>query len=235
MPPPRGSPRPACCPPGAVALGQDTRRRCGPSCRRRPIPTPPGVPNAAYSQATNDAFAAWQADNGAKVAYEDVPWPQLHDKMAANFASGVHTHDIVYMSGWVPEFADFLVPFVDQLPADLVADLPPSSFSTVTWDGKKLGVVFTLSLLTTFYNKAMFEAEGITAPPKDWAELLGIAEQLTKDGKYGWVLNYGEPGRHRRRRHLLVHLPAAGRRHACTDADGQPDFDNAVGRRLRCR
>ena len=22
---------------------------------------------------------------------------------------------------------------------------------------------------------------------------MGIAEQLTKDGKYGWVLNYGEP------------------------------------------
>ena len=127
------------------------------------------------------------------MGYEDVPWPQLHDKMAANFASGVHTHDVVYMSGWVPEFADFLVPFVDQLPAGLVADLPPSSFSTVTWDGQKLGAVFTLSLLTTFYNKAMFEAEGITAPPATWDELLGIAEQLTKDGKYGWVLNYGEP------------------------------------------
>ncbi len=82
-----------------------------------PDPTPPGVPNAAYSQATNDAFAAWQAENGAKVAYEDVPWPQLHDKMATNFASGVHVHDVIYMSGWVPEFAEFLVPFVDQLPS----------------------------------------------------------------------------------------------------------------------
>ena len=169
------------------------RRCCGPSCRRPRTRRRRASPTPRYSQATNDAFAAWQAANSVKVGYEDVPWPQLHDKMAANFASGVHTHDVVYMSGWVPEFADFLVPFVDQLPAGLVADLPPSSFSTVTWDGQKLGVVFTLSLLTTFYNKAMFEAEGITAPPKDWDELLGIAEQLTKDGKYGWVLNYGEP------------------------------------------
>ncbi len=193
-----------------------------------PDPTPPGVPNATYSQATNDAFAAWQAANGAKVAYEDVPWPQLHDKMAANFASGVHTHDVIYMSGWVPEFADFLVPFVDQLPAGLVADLPPSSFSTVTWDGQKLGVVFTLSLLTTFYNKAMFDAEGITAPPKDWAELLGIAEQLTKDGKSGWVLNYGETaGIGSVATYWLVFLQQAGGH--LWDASGQPDFDTPEG------
>jgi ABC-type glycerol-3-phosphate transport system substrate-binding protein len=193
-----------------------------------PDPTPPGVPNAAYSQATNDAFAAWQAANGVKVAYEDVPWPQLHDRMAANFASGVHTHDVIYMSGWVPEFADFLVPFVDQLPAGLVADLPPSSFSTVTWDGQKLGVVFTLSLLTTFYNKAMFDAEGITAPPRDWAELLGIAEQLTKDGKYGWVLNYGETaGIGGVATYWFAFLQQAGGR--LWDESGQPDFDNPSG------
>ena len=79
------------------------------------------------------------------------------------------------MSGWVPEFADFLVPFVDQLPADLVADLPPSSFSTVTWDGKKLGVVFTLSLLTLVLQQgALRRRRASRQPPKDWDELLGM-------------------------------------------------------------
>lgn len=211
----------------ATALGQDETvlRALVPAA---PDPTPPGVPGATYSQATNDAFAAWQAANKVKVGYEDVPWPQLHDKMAANFASGVHTHDVVYMSGWVPEFADFLLPFVDDLPAGLVADLPPSSFSTVTWDGQKLGVVFTLSLLTTFYNQAMFDAEGITAPPKDWAELLGIAEQLTKDGKYGWVLNYGETaGIGGVATYWFVFLQQAGGR--LYDENGQPDFNNEAG------
>jgi multiple sugar transport system substrate-binding protein len=211
----------------ATALGQDETvlRALVPAA---PDPTPPGVPGATYSQATNDAFTAWQAANKVKVGYEDVPWPQLHDKMAANFASGVHTHDVVYMSGWVPEFADFLLPFVDDLPAGLVADLPPSSFSTVTWDGQKLGVVFTLSLLTTFYNQAMFDAEGITAPPKDWAELLGIAEQLTKDGKYGWVLNYGETaGIGGVATYWFVFLQQAGGR--LYDENGQPDFNNEAG------
>lgn len=211
----------------ARALGQDktTLRALVPAA---PDPTPPGVPNAAYSAATNEAFKAWQEANNAVVAYEDVPWPQLHDKMAANFASGVHTHDVVYMSGWVPEFADFLVPFVDDLPSGLVSDLPASSFSTVTWDGKKLGAVFTLSLLTTFYNQAMFDAEGITAPPKDWAEMLGIAEQLTKDGKYGWVLNYGETaGIGGVATYWFTFLQQAGGR--LYDENGQPNFNNEAG------
>jgi multiple sugar transport system substrate-binding protein len=208
-------------------MGQDaaTLRVLVPSA---PDPTPPGVPGATYSQATNDAFAAWQSANGATVAYEDASWPQLHDKMAANFASGGYTHDVVYMSGWVPEFSRFLIPFVEELPADLVADLPASSFSTVTWDGRKLGVVFTLSLLTTFYNKAMFEAEGITAPPKDWVELKGIAEQMTKDGRYGWVLNYGETaGIGSLATYWMVFLQQAGGR--LWDESGQPAFNTPEG------
>ena len=64
------------------------------------------------------------------------------------------------------------VPFVfhvqDMLPQDLVADLPPSSFSTVTWDGNKLGVVFTLSLLTLFYNSDHLQQAGLSGPPIRW-------------------------------------------------------------------
>src|SRR5512142_201012 len=96
-----------------------------------PDPAPPGV--AKFSE---DAFAKWQTDNNVKVVYEAPPWPQLHDKMATNFASGKYVHDIIYNCGWVPEFAQHLTPFVDNLPKDLIADLPPSSFSTVTWAGK---------------------------------------------------------------------------------------------------
>jgi len=59
----------------ARALGQDETvlRALVPAA---PDPTPPGVPNATYSQATLDAFTAWQAANKVKVGYEDVPWPQ---------------------------------------------------------------------------------------------------------------------------------------------------------------
>ena len=128
-----------------------------------------------------------------RSATKRSPGLSCMDKMATNFASGTHTWDVMYMSGWVPEFAKFVTPFASNLPADLVADLPPSSFSTVTWDGKKYGAVFTLSLLTLFYNKEHLDQAGFKEPPKTWDDLKAYAKELTRDGRHGWVLNYGAP------------------------------------------
>lgn len=153
-----------------------------------PDPSPPGGAKFALGQLAN-----WERSHSAKVNYELLAWPQLHDRMATAFASGTVSWDIVYMSGWVPEFQPFLVPFVDNLPKALIDDLPGSSFSTVTWGGKRYGTVFTLSLLTLFYNQEHFAQAGLKAPPKDWSELKRYAKELTRDGRYGFVLNYGDP------------------------------------------
>lgn len=188
-----------------------------------PDPAPPGV--AKFSE---EAFAKWQQENNTTVVYEAPPWPQLHDKMATNFASGKYVHDIVYMSGWVPEFSPYLVPFVDQLPKELIDDLPPSSFSTVTWDGKKMGVVFTLSLLTLFYNTELLDQAGIKEPPKTWDDLKGYAKELTKDGRFGWVLNYGAPeGIGGVTSYWMVFLQQAGGK--MYDDKGMPAFNNDAG------
>lgn len=188
-----------------------------------PDPAPPGV-----AQFSLDDFAAWKTANDAEVTYEAVAWPQLHDKMATNFASGTHVHDIYYMSGWVPEFAEFLTPLQEMLPQDLVDDLPPSSFATVTWDDNRLGVVFTLSLLTLFYNMEHLEQAGLDGPPKTWDELKGYAQELTRDGRYGWVLNYGAPeGIGGVASYWMVFLQQAGG--TMYGDDGMPVFNDAPG------
>ena len=188
-----------------------------------PDPAPPGV-----AQFSLEDFAAWQQSHDAAVTYEAVAWPQLHDKMATNFASGTHVHDVMYNCGWVPEFASFLTPLQDSLPKDLVDDLPPSSFSTVTWDGDTLGVVFSLSLLTLFYNTAHLEEAGLPGPPTTWDELKGYAQELTKDGRYGWVLNYGAPeGIGGAASYWMVFLQQAGG--TMYGDDGMPVFNDAPG------
>jgi multiple sugar transport system substrate-binding protein len=152
-----------------------------------PDPSPPGA--AKFSEA---AFEAWQTTHDARVKYELLAWPQLHDRMATAFASGSSDWDLVYMCGWVPEFIDSIVPYADGLPASTVSDMPVSSFKTVTVDGKRYGAVFTLSLLTLFYNTEHLEIAGIKEPPKDWDELKRYTKELTRDGRYGWVLDYGD-------------------------------------------
>jgi multiple sugar transport system substrate-binding protein len=191
-----------------------------------PLPPDPAPPGAAKFSA--EAFAKWQTDSGAKVTYDAVAWPELHDKMATNFASGAHAWDVIYMSGWVPEFSKFTVPFSDKLAADLVADLPPSSFATVTWDGKKNGVVFTLSLLTLFYNTEQLAAAGFKEPPKTWDELKATAKELTRDGRYGWALNYGAPdGIGGVASYWMCFLQQAGGK--LYGEDGLPAFNNEAG------
>ena len=191
-----------------------------------PLPPDPAPPGAA--KFSEEAFAAWQKTNNAKVTYDMVAWPQLHDKMATTFASGEHVWDVVYMSGWVPEFAKFLTPFAGKLPKELVDDLPKSSFSTVTWDGETSGVVFTLSLLTLFYNTEMLAKAGFKEPPKNWDELKAAAKALTGDGNYGWVLNYGEPaGIGGTASYWMCFLQQAGGK--LYNDDGSPAFSSEAG------
>jgi multiple sugar transport system substrate-binding protein len=154
-----------------------------------PDPAPPGVARFA-----EDQLAAWQGDHDVSVAYQAIRWPGLHDELASAFDADKTLYDVTYMSSWIPEFSGFLVPIGDRIPPDLKGDLPPSCFNTVSWEGNLLGLPYSLSLLTLFYNREHFDAAGLARPPANWAELKGYARELTRgDEQYGWVLNYGAP------------------------------------------
>jgi multiple sugar transport system substrate-binding protein len=148
--------------------------------------------------------------------------------MATAFASGSSPWDIVYMCGWVPELQSFITPYADNLPKELIDDLPKSSFSTVTIDGKRYGAVFTLSLLTLFYNKEHLDKAGFKEPPKTWDELKRCAKELTRDGRYGFVLNYGDPaGIGGTASYWMVFLQQAGGK--MYGEDGKPVFKSDAG------
>ncbi|MFK8252059.1 extracellular solute-binding protein [Ancylobacter terrae] len=182
----------AACAAGAVAsLPVDIARAADALSVFGPLPPDPAPPGAAkFAEA---AFEAWKKAHNASVSYDLLAWPQLHDRMATAFASGSAPWNVVYMCGWVPEFVSFLAPFADDLPKTLVDDLPASSFETVTWQGKRYGAVFTLSLLTLFYNKEHLAEIGFNAAPKNWDEFKRAAKELTRAGRYGFVANYGDP------------------------------------------
>jgi multiple sugar transport system substrate-binding protein len=191
-----------------------------------PLPPDPAPPGAA--KFSEEAFAKWQADNGATVAYETLAWPQLHDRMATAFASGAAPWDITYNCGWVPEFESFLSPYADTLPKALVDDLPASSFATTTVGGKRYGTVFTLSLLTLFYNKELLEQAGFKEAPKTWDEMKACAKEMTRDGRFGFVLNYGDPaGIGGTASYWMVFLQQAGGK--LYGEDGLPSFKGDEG------
>jgi multiple sugar transport system substrate-binding protein len=172
--------------PGLVgpALAQDAKLSVfGPL---PPDPAPPGAAKFAL-----DRFDNWKSEHHADVDYDLLAWPQLHDRMATAFASGSAPWDVVYMCAWVPELVSYIRPYVEGLPAELLQDMPESSFKTVTWDGKAYGTVFTLSLLTLFYNTEHLSEAGLDGPPKTWDDLKRYTKELTRDDRFGWVANYG--------------------------------------------
>ncbi len=188
-----------------------------------PDPEPPGV--AKFSR---DAFKQWQKDNDVAVSYQSMAWTAIRDNIQKLVEPDSSYFDVVYMSGWVPQSSRFLHSIADLIPADLKADLPPSSFAGVTWDGKVYGVVFTLSILTLFFNHEHLRQAGIEAPPATWDDLKRYARELTRDGRYGWVLNYGTAeGIGGVASYWMAFLQQAGG--TMFGADGMPAFDDAPG------
>ncbi len=188
-----------------------------------PDPAPPGVASYALN-----AFEKWQIGFASPVYYETAAWPQLYPKLVSNFASGSYIHDVMYMNGWVPEFSTHIGPITGWIPESLTSDLPSSAFRSVTWNGEVYGVVFTLSLLTLYYNIEHLEFARLTAPPTTWDELRGYAKELTRDGRFGWVCNYGTPdGIGGTASYWMAFLQQAGG--TMYGEDGRPVFNDGPG------
>lgn len=109
--------------------------------------------------------------------------------------------DIIALDGQsIPEFAEMgiIIP-LDDIDAGLVSEweenYPPEIWNTNMHEGK-VYAVSTYVDATTFlaYNTKMFRDAGITGsdgdarPPEDWAEVVSIAEKMTKDGVFGMAL-----------------------------------------------
>ncbi len=90
--------------------------------------------------------------------------------------------------------AGYLAPLNDM---DFVAKMP--DLSAVTYDGKLVTATNSVSILGTYYNKAIFEEAGIKDVPKTWDEFLEDCEKIKAAGhtpivmgdKDQYVLQFG--------------------------------------------
>jgi multiple sugar transport system substrate-binding protein len=191
-----------------------------------PDPTPVGVAN--FGSAAEDSFAKWQTEHNIEVAYEALPWQQLHDRMATTFASGSAGPDVLYMCGWIPEFADHVVALDDLVPASVVSDMPRSAIESTTWQGQNKGMIFTNSVLSLYYNTEHFTEAGLPGPPANWQQFKDYTAELNNGKHSGFVLNYGDPvGIGGTASYWMAFLQQAGG--TMYAADGAPAFNTPEG------
>lgn len=83
---------------------------------------------------------------------------------------------------WLPQFVDELAP----LPTDVMSESAYSQtfYETALRDFKTADGIYAIPLeidtLGLFYNKKLFQNEGLTIPPADWDSFIEYAKKLTK-------------------------------------------------------
>jgi multiple sugar transport system substrate-binding protein len=129
------------------------------------------------------------------VKFENLPSEEANRKLTTQIAGG-NPPDTAYLDAVT--IADFssrkaLVNLDDYMKrSDLVKpdDFVDSFKATALFDGSMYAVPFDGESTGLFYRTDMFEAAGITEPPKTWEEFEADAQKLTQPDKkqYGTIL-----------------------------------------------
>jgi multiple sugar transport system substrate-binding protein len=142
----------------------------------------------------DEVIAAFEAANPGIVieptryAYNDFK-PALLTALAGGEAPDTARLDIA----WVPEFADqgVLMQLDGAMPGfdDVKAKVFPGPLSTNFWKGHYYGLPQNTNTQVLLWNKADFEAAGLSAAPKTLAEFAEVACKLSKgEEQYGYAL-----------------------------------------------
>jgi len=125
-----------------------------------------------------------EMDNGITVDYRQIQFDDVVSESMRAFATG-QAPDIIAVDN--PEHALFAArgAFLDI--TDMVANSQaidpdnyfPGPLNSVSWDSKIFGVPKATNTIALYYNKDLFAAAGIDAPPQTWAELVEDARTLT--------------------------------------------------------
>jgi multiple sugar transport system substrate-binding protein len=131
-----------------------------------------------------DLLPTFEAENpGLNVRVQFLDWRVFTEKLTAAYAGGVLPD--LFQAG-----VEYVAPMASKgmaLPLDdRVAtwgqkdDFYPSTWNTVTYQGKSYGVPYIAAPQTLLVRKDMLAEAGVQAPPRTWDELVDVAKKTTK-------------------------------------------------------
>jgi len=117
-----------------------------------------------------------------EIKYRKFAQESYKQELVDAMASGTGPDIFMIGNGWLPSFENKLEP----APAPLMSELDiKNNFPDVVvgdfMDGEKVyAAPLTIDSMQLYYNRDMFNAAGITSPPKTWLEFQADAVKLTK-------------------------------------------------------
>jgi len=159
-----------------------------------------GYGTRCTSKAGQDFEKEWNEahpDNPISVRYEPIAGSSYNVKLNAEAVAGT-LQDIFI----VPDFLEYvrrgvlldLTPYVEKYHAwDYLRQIYPALLNFHIVDGKLYGVPYNLNTSVLYYNRTLFDREGLAYPTEDWTwkELLEAAQRLTKRDARGRLIQAG--------------------------------------------
>lgn len=143
-----------------------------------------------YTEADGDVLEQIVADFNAEnpdivISTEINPWAVIDDTLLPALSAGTGPDIVAMPAERLPVYADrgafaSLDDFYAD-PANNAGAVNPGAVDMVTVNGTAYGVPTGFVPLAVYYNKALFEAAGITEAPTTWDEWVSVSEQLTID------------------------------------------------------
>jgi len=131
--------------------------------------------------------AAFEKDNPEiTLTLVDSPFTGFHDKAVVLFQAKKLPDVLLVQVDWVAEFADLgmlepLDEWIAKEPPAFFENIPPTFHQK--WRGKQYYVPIESGAVALFYNTDLFQAAGLSGPPKTWDEYESAAKKLTNADK----------------------------------------------------
>lgn len=140
---------------------------------------------------------------GIEVKYEITPYENAREKLVQDFFGETKQYDVTLIDVvWIGEYADsgWITPFETFINDPALADpglnlpgfFPILLESFGTWNGQVYGYPFDNYSGLLYYNRAMLEQAGFTAPPASWQELKDVYGPKLAKNTYSLQSRRGE-------------------------------------------
>lgn len=133
-----------------------------------------------------------------KISYKRLDENNYEDILVNKLAEGSGPDVFFLKNSWLTKHGDKIYPlpqdyfryYSKNFRADFV-DVTEKEL--ITADSSIIGLPLFVDTLALFYNKDIFNQEGIAKPPTNWEEVIEISRRLTKTTPTGDIIRSGIP------------------------------------------
>lgn len=146
------------------------------------------VHQTSLGEGDADALKDWKAANDAELNWTTFDSNPLMDRLFREASLSSTDFSVGYMVDNRPtsEIAKLFEPLGPWLEKDGIEefdDIAPGLVQGMTVDGKLIGIPVRTATQALFYNEALLEEVGISAPPTTLEELVEQAQKVSASGK----------------------------------------------------